>query len=96
MNRKSHPFTRLTALATIALALVLVTAGQAAAMRPDPAPADPGVGYKGPSRASVLVVTNSSVSVLQWVLFAVAVIGGLLVGAALMHLSQRHRAQLAH
>jgi hypothetical protein len=96
MNRTSHPFTRLAALATVALMIVLVTAGQASAMRPDPAPADPGVGSQAPARASVLVVTDSSISVLQWVLFAAAVIGGLLLGAALMHLSQRHRAQLAH
>jgi uncharacterized protein YdeI (BOF family) len=96
MNRKIRPFTRLTSLATIALTLVLVTAGHAAAMRPDPAPTDPAGGYKGPSGASELVVTNSSVSALQWVLFAVALIGALLVGAALMRLSQRHRVLLAH
>lgn len=96
MNRTTHPFTRLTALATIALTLVLVTAGQAAATRPDPAPSDSEGLYKGLSGASELVVMNSSVSALQWGLFAVAVIGGLLVGAALMHLAQRHRAQLAH
>ena len=96
MNRTPHPFTRLAALATIALALVLVTAGQAVAMRPEPGPIDPEGPYQGAARESVNLVTNSSVSVLQWVLFAAAVIGALLIGAALTHLAQRHRAQLAH
>lgn len=95
MIRRTHPFTgRVAALAATVLAVVLFTAGQASAMRPDPA--DPGVGYKGPSRASMLVVTNNSLSVLEWVFFAAAVIGGLVLGAVLMNLSQRHRVQLAH
>jgi ABC-type cobalamin transport system permease subunit len=95
MNHTTRPFTRLAALATIVVALVLVTAGQAAAMRPDPAPADPGSVYDGPSRASVLLVTDSSVSVLQWVLFVAAVVGALLVGAGLTHVAHRRRAQVA-
>lgn len=96
MNRTTHPLTRLAALATIVMALVIVTAGQAAAMRPDPAPADPGGVYHGPSRASVQLVTDNSVSALQWVLFVAAVTGALLIGAGLMHLAHRQRAQLAH
>jgi hypothetical protein len=96
MNRTTRPFTRLTALATIVVALLLVTAGQASAMRPDPAPADPGVVYDGPSRASALLVTDSSVSVLQWVLFAAAVTCALVIGAGMTHLAHRKRAQLAH
>jgi ABC-type cobalamin transport system permease subunit len=96
MNRTIHPVTRLATLATIVMALVLVTAGRAAAMRPDPAPADPGGAYDGPSRASVVLVPDNSVSILQWVLFVAAVTGALLIGAGLMHLAQRRRTQLAH
>lgn len=95
MNRMSHPFTRLAALATIVLTVLLLTAGRAAAMRPDPAPSGSDGLYEGFSRTSELVVTNSSVSSLQWVLFAAAVIAGLLVGAASMHLAQQRRTQLA-
>jgi hypothetical protein len=97
MNRTTHPFTRLAALVTTVATLVLVTAGQASAMRPpDPAPGDPGRGYDGPSRTSVQLVTDSSISVLQWVLFVAAVTAALLVGAGLMHLAHRQRAQVAH
>lgn len=96
MNRTTRPFTRLAALATIVVGLVLVTAGQAMALRPDPSPADPGGLSDGPTRASVLLVTDSSISALQWSLFVAAVIGALLLGAALTHLAQRRRRQPVH
>lgn len=92
----TQPFTRrVAALAAIAMAVVLFTAGQASAMRLPPNPADPGAGYKRAGGASTLLVTNNSLSVLEWVLFAACVLGGLVVGATLMNLSQRHRAHLA-
>ncbi|MGH3444270.1 MAG: hypothetical protein ACRDPB_02735 [Nocardioidaceae bacterium] len=91
MNRTSHRFARLAALATMVLGLVLVTVGPAAA-RILPDPSGPGDVPGGRSTASVQQVTDSSVSPLPWVLFAVAVLGALVIGAALM----RHRGQLAH
>lgn len=96
MNRTTHPFTRLAALATAVMVMVLVTAGQAAAMRPDPAPGDQGGVHHAPSRGSVDLGTTNSISVLQWVLFVAAVAGALLIGAGLAHLAHRQRAQLAH
>ena len=97
MNRRIHPLSRLLALATTILGLVLVTASRAAAMRPDPpAPADPGSVHERLGTTSVLRVTDSSIDALQWALFAAAVVGALLIGAACMHLAERHRAQLAH
>ena len=47
----------------------------------------------GPSQ--IQPVTDNSVSVQQWVLFTAAVLGALAIGAVLMHLTQRRRAQLA-
>lgn len=96
MNRTTHPFIRLAVLATTVLGLVLVTAGHAAAINPRPDPGGPGGVYEGPGTSSVQPVTDSSVGALQWVLFAAAVLGALAIGAALLHLVQRHRRQLAH
>jgi hypothetical protein len=96
MRHTIHPLTRLAVLATTVLGLVLVTAGQAAAMNPPPDPGGPGGGYEGSSTVPIQWVSDSSVSGLQWVLFAAAVLGAFAVGAAVMHLAQHHRRQLAH
>jgi hypothetical protein len=95
MNRTTRLFTLVAALPTTVMALVLLTAGQAVAIRPKPGPHGGEGIHEGPSDPSALLV-EGSVSALQWVLFAAAVIAALLVGAALMHLAQRHRVQLAH
>lgn len=95
MNRKSRHLTRLSGLVATILGMVFFTASQAAAMRPDPQPSGPSTVSDGSSTQSVLRVTENSISVLQWVLFAVAVIAALLVGAALAHLAQQRRIQLA-
>ena len=95
MNHTTRHLTRLAGLAATILGLVFLTAGQAAAMRPEPGPADPNGVYEGSATQSVLRVTESSVSVLQWVLFAVVVISSLLIGAALTHIVQRRHAQVA-
>jgi hypothetical protein len=92
MNRTTHPLTRLAVLATIALGLVLVTAGQAAAKSlPDPGGA--GGGSQAPTPTPVQTVADNSVSSLQWVLLVTAVLGALAIGAALMHLAQGRRAE---
>lgn len=96
MRHTIHPFTRLAVLATTVVSLVLVTTGQSAAMNPPPDPSGPGGGYDGSSTVPIQSVSDSSLSGLQWVLFAVAVLGAFAIGAALMHLAQRHRRQLAH
>jgi hypothetical protein len=89
MNRTRHPFSRLAALATTALGLLLLTAGQATAQRPVPGP-----GGTGSAPAPVQPSIDASVSVLQWTLFAVALLAALVIGAALMNLAQRHRITL--
>jgi len=96
MNSKSRHLTRLTGLVATIVGTVFFTASQAAAMRPDPGPAGSNSASEGSGTRSVLRVTENSVSVLQWVLFAVAVIAALLIGAALTHVAQRRRIQLAH
>lgn len=95
MNSTSRHLTRLSGLVATILGMVFFTASQAAAMRPDPQPSGPGTVPEGSGTQSVLRVTENSISVLQWVLFAVAVIAALLIGAALAHLAQRRRIQLA-
>lgn len=96
MNRTTRHLTRLTGLAFAMVALVLATAGQASAMRPEPTPAGPDSGPHGLVTSSVLRVTDSSVSALQWALFAAAVVAAFAIGAALMHLAQRRHVQFAH
>jgi hypothetical protein len=101
MNRTIHLFTHVATLATIVLGLMLVTAGQAAAQYPHPDAGGSrggggGVTYEGTIPAPMQSVTETSVGTLQWVLFAAAVLGAVAIGAALMHLAQRRRAQLAH
>jgi hypothetical protein len=95
MNLASRHLTQLTALAATILGLVLVTAGQASAVRPEPEPAHIGAGRALPA-PSVTSATDSPLSLLQWVLFVAVVIGALLVGAALTHLIARRRMQPAH
>jgi hypothetical protein len=96
MRHTIHPFTRLAVLATTVVSLMLVTAGQAAAMNPPPDPGGLGGGYDGSSSVPVPSVSDSSISGLQWVLFAASVLAAFAIGAALMHLAQRQRRQLAH
>ncbi len=95
MNIKSRHLTRLTGLIATIVGMVIFTAGQAAAQRPDPGGAGTNGVPGGSDTQSVLLVTDSSVSVLQWVLSAVVVIAALIIGAALMHLAQRRHIQLA-
>jgi ABC-type cobalamin transport system permease subunit len=95
MNHLTRHLTRLAGLAATILGLVLVTSGHAAAMQPEPGPAGPDSVGQGSGTPSALGVTDSSISVLQWVLFAAVVIGALMIGAALTHLAQRRRVQLA-
>jgi hypothetical protein len=96
MNSTSRHLTRLSGLVATIIGMIFFTASQAAAMRPDPGPAGSNSVSESPGTQSVLRVTENSVSVLQWVLFAVVVIAALLIGAALTHLAQRRRTQLAH
>lgn len=96
MNSKSRHLARLSRLVAAIVGMVFFTASQATAMRPDPEPVGPTSASGGSGTQSVLRVTENSVSVLQWVLFAVVVIAALLIGAALTHLAQRRRIQLAH
>lgn len=95
MNHTRRHLTTLSTLAATILGLVLVTAGQAAAMRPEPGPTGPVGAGQTSGAPSALPVTDSSISALQWVLFVAVVLGALLVGAALTHLAQRRRIQLA-
>ena len=96
MNSKSRHLARLSGLVATILGMVFFTASQAMAMRPDPGPVGANGVPEGSGAQSVLRVTDSSISVLQWVLFAVVVIAALLIGAALTNLAQRRRTQLAH
>ena len=92
MKRTTHRLTRLAVLATTAPCLALVTAGQAAAVNlPDPG-GPSGVG-QGPTPTLVQTVTDNSISALQWVQFVAAVLSALAIGAALMHLAHRRRAE---
>jgi|tagenome__1003787_1003787.scaffolds.fasta_scaffold20904630_4 formate/nitrite transporter FocA (FNT family) len=100
MNRTIFPFRNLaplviTVLGTV-IGTVLLTAAQAAASQPPPGRGERTGTYHGPSAASVHHMTESPVSAQSWVLFAAGILAALLVGAALMHLAQRRRAQLAH
>ena len=95
MNSKSRQLARLSGLVATIVGMVFFTAAQATAMRPDPQPDGPVGVPAGSGTPSVLPGTESSISSLEWVLFAVAVIAALLVGAALTHLAERRRFQLA-
>lgn len=95
MNSTFRHLTRLSGLVATVVGMVFVTASQAAAMRPDPEPSGPASVPAGSGTQSVLRITENSISFLEWVLFAVAVIAALLIGAALAHLAQRRRVQLA-
>jgi len=92
MKQTTHRLTRLTVLATTAPCLVLVTAGHAAAVNlPDPG--GPSGVYRGPTQTPVQTVTDNSISAVQWMLFVAVVLSALAIGAALMHLAQRRRAE---
>lgn len=94
MNRTTHLFTRLVALATVGVSLLLITAGQAAAQLLPPGPDGTSAVHDGVTQAPAGPIVDASVSVLQWTLFALAVLGALVVGAALMHVAQRRRGAL--
>jgi hypothetical protein len=96
MNRARRHLTQLTALAATILGLVLITAGQASAKRPEPELTGPVGAGQAPAAPSTLPATDSSISLLQWVLFVAVVLGALLVGVALTHLVARRRIQPAH
>lgn len=89
--------TRVAAVATTVLGLILVTAGKAAAMYP---PSDP-VGRPAPKHTAavtpVQTVVYGSNGPLLWVVFVATAVVALAVGAALMHLVEHraHRGQLA-
>lgn len=95
MNRTTVLFTRLAALATVAVGLLFVTAGQAAAqLLRVPGPDGAGTVHHTSTPAPAGPISDASVSVLQWTIVAVAVVGALVIGAALMHLAQRRRGAL--
>ena len=99
MNRTIFPFRNLAPLLRvlgIVVGLVLVTGAQATARQPPPGRGEPTGTYHAPSTASVHHVAQSPVSSPSWLLFAVAVLAAVVLGAALMHLAQRRRVQLAH
>jgi len=96
MFRNNRSFARLAALATIALAVVLATAGQAAAMRPEPGPTGPGSVYTAATHPSAVLVTHNSLSVLQWMLFAAALVVALVAGVVLARIAQRRSLQPTH
>ena len=91
MNRTTHLFTRLVALTTVGVATLFATASHAAARvvpLPDvPGPEGPGPVHGAPAPAGPTVA--ASISVLQWTLFAIALLGAFAIGAALMHVAQR-------
>ena len=96
MFRNHRSFARLAALATVALAVVLATAGQAAAMRPEPGPTGPGSVSTAATHPSAVLVTHNSLSLLQWMLFAATLVVALVVGAALARVAQRRSLQPTH
>ena len=96
MNRTIFPFRNLAPLIITVLGMVLLTAAQAAASQPPPGRGERTGTYHQPSTASVRHVTDSAVGAQSWVLFAAGVLAALVLGAALKHLAQRRRAQLAH
>jgi ABC-type cobalamin transport system permease subunit len=95
MNHTLFPFRNLAPLVIAVLGMVLGTAAQAAARQPAPGRGEPTGTYPGPSTASVHHVTQSPVSAPSWLLLAAAVLAAVVLGAALMHLAQRRRVQLA-
>lgn len=91
MNRTTHHVTRLAALATTVLGLLVVTTGRALAQNPVPGPGGTGSPHDAPVPAPAQPIVEASISVLQWTLFATAVVAALVIGAALMNLAQRRR-----
>lgn len=98
MNRTTHLFTRLVALATVGVATLFVTAGHAAA-RVVPLPEVPGPEGPGPVHGATPTpagpIVHASISGLQWTLFAIALLGALVIGAGLMHVAQRPRGSVS-
>jgi hypothetical protein len=93
MNRRSHLFIRLAAVATTVVSLVLVTVGRATALRP---PADtgsaPGSGYEMLIPPPVQPnVTDNSDRTVQWALLAAAVLGALAIVAIVTEVLRRRR-----
>lgn len=92
MNRTTHLFTRLVALATVGVATLFVTAGHAAA-RVVPMPDVEGSGAPGAVQGATPVpagpIVDASISALQWALFAIALLGAFVIGAALTRVAQR-------
>lgn len=94
MNRTTHMFTRLSALAATVLALLLVSIGRAAAQRVAPPGGSGATGSEHTGTTTPVPtqpIMDASVSALQWTLFAVVVLSALVLGAVLMNLLQRHR-----
>jgi hypothetical protein len=93
MIRTTRRFTRLAVIVGTALGLLLASAGQATAQRlADP---DGGGGvHERPTPVPPPPVVDASLSVLQWTLLAVAVVGALVLGAVLMSLALRQRGAL--
>jgi hypothetical protein len=90
--------TRVAAVATTVLGLILVTAGTAAAMYPPPPdPVGQPAANQPPTLTRVQTVVDGSPSTLQLVVFVATIVAALAAGAALMHLLERraHRGQLA-
>jgi hypothetical protein len=89
--------TRVATVATTVVGLLLVTAGQAVAMRPIPDPGGQAAPKPTTTTTQVHSVVDASLSTLQWVLFVAAIVIALAVGAGLMHLAERraHRSQFA-
>ena len=104
MNSSIFPFRNpaplvITVIGTVigtVMCMVLGTAAQAAANQPPPGRGERSGTYHGPSTPPVHHLVASPVSTPSWLLFAAAVLAAVVLGAALMHLAQRRRAQLAH
>jgi hypothetical protein len=94
MIRTTHPFTRLVELATVALGLLFVAAGQASAQIPLPGPDGTGSVHEASTPAPAGPSVHASISFVQWTMFAAAVLAALMIGAALMHLAQRRHGGL--
>jgi hypothetical protein len=96
MNRTVFPFRNLAPLVTIVLGILLLTAAQAAASQPPPGRGEMGGTHHRPVTGPMHHVANSAPTGHSWVLFSAAILAPLVVGAVLVHVSRRRRAQLAH
>jgi hypothetical protein len=96
MNRTVFPFRNLAPLLTTVLGIVLLTAAQASASQPPPGRGEMSGTQHRRVTGSMHDVTNSAPTAHAWVLFSAGVLAALVVGAVLMQLAQRRRAQPAH